>query len=118
MEIGDKFLPVGTVVLLKGGKKELMIISYCIIPSGEIYDKNGKVENMESRMFDYGGCVYPEGMVTSDQLFAFDHNQIEKIVYMGYQTEIQKKISDALKEGVKAHEEALAAEKKEQAATE
>ena len=28
-EIQDKFLPVGTVVLLKGGKKELMIMSYC-----------------------------------------------------------------------------------------
>ena len=36
MEVGERFLPIGTVVLLKGGKKELMIISYCIIPAGDI----------------------------------------------------------------------------------
>ena len=39
----EKYLPIGTVVLLKGGKKELMIIGYCILPDGaEGYDKNGK----------------------------------------------------------------------------
>ena len=84
-EVKEKFLPIGTVVLLKGGKRELMIISYCIVPSGEAYDKNGKVD-VTDKMFDYGACVYPEGMITSDQLFAFNHDQIEKIVFMGYET--------------------------------
>ena len=110
MEIQDKFLPIGTVVLLKGGKKELMIISYCIIPSGDVYDKNGKVEGIKGRMFDYGGCIYPEGMITSDQLFAFDHSQIEKVVHMGYETELQKKISEALKKEIQARDEEIAAQ--------
>ncbi|MBQ1470771.1 MAG: DUF4176 domain-containing protein [Eubacterium sp.] len=35
MEIEKKFLPIGTVVLLKGGKRELMITSYCVMPSGD-----------------------------------------------------------------------------------
>ena len=29
----EKFLPIGTVVLLKDAKKKLMIISYTIMPS-------------------------------------------------------------------------------------
>ena len=110
MEIEEKFLPIGTVVLLKGGKKELMIISYCIVPSGEAYDKNGKVD-VRDRMFDYGGCVYPEGMITSDQLFAFNHEQIEKIVYKGYETDSQKEISKVLKGGLELREKRLAEEK-------
>lgn len=108
--VGEKFLPIGTVVLLKGGKKELMIISYCIIPAGEVYDKNGKVE-MEETMFDYGGCVYPEGMITSDQLFAFNHDQIEKVCYMGYVTDNQKEISKVLKGGMEERNKRLAAQK-------
>jgi len=109
-EIKEKFLPIGTVVLLKGGKKELMIISYCIIPTGEVYDKNGKVE-MEETMFDYGGCVYPEGMITSDQLFAFNHEQIEKVCYMGYETDNQKEISKVLKAGMEERQKMVEAAK-------
>ena len=107
MEIGDKFLPIGTVVLLKGGKKELMIMSYCIIPSGEIYDKSGKVDS-KGKVFDYGACFYPEGMVTSDQLFAFNHEQIEKVCYKGYETENQKEISEVLNGGFEMLKEELA----------
>ena len=109
MEIKEKFLPIGTVVLLKGGKKELMIISYCIIPAGDVYDKNGKVE-VGDTMFDYGGCVYPEGMITSDQLFAFNHDQIEKVCYMGYETDNQKEISKVLKGGLEERAKRLAEE--------
>ena len=109
-EVKEKFLPIGTVVLLKGGKRELMIISYCIVPSGEAYDKNGKVD-VTDKMFDYGACVYPEGMITSDQLFAFNHDQIEKIVFMGYETENQKNISKILIGGLEERAKRLAAEK-------
>lgn len=97
-KIGEKFLPIGTVVLLKGGKKELMIVSYCIFPQGDVYDKNGKLDDKEfgERMYEYGGCVYPEGMLTSDQLFAFNHDQIAKVVYRGYDSDKQKTISTVL----------------------
>ena len=117
IEIKEKFLPIGTIVLLKGGKKELMIMSYCIVPTGEIYDKNGKVE-MEEKMFDYGGCVYPEGMITSDQLFAFNHDQIEKVCHMGYETDKQKEISKILIAGLEEREKMLAAKKEEKPAEE
>ena len=109
-QIGEKFLPVGTVVLLKGGQKELMIISYCIVPSGEAYDKNGRVDVTDT-MFDYGACVYPEGLVTRDQLFGFNHEQIEKVVFMGYQTDKQKAISAILVGGLEERAKRLAEEK-------
>ena len=99
MEIEERFLPIGTVVLLKGGKRELMITSYCIMPSGDVYDKNGKVD-AQGKMFDYGACFYPEGMVTSDQLFAFNHNQIARVCFTGYKTDKQKEISTILNGGL------------------
>ncbi len=112
-KIDNKFLPIGSVVLLKGGKRELMIISYCIIPNGDAYDKNGKVD-VKDKMFDYGGCVYPEGMITSDQLFAFNHDQIEKVCFKGYETEKQKEISKILIGGLEEREKRLEAEKQEE----
>ncbi len=99
MEKEERFLPIGTVVLLKGGKRELMITSYCIMPSGEVYDKNGKVENAP-QMYDYGACFYPEGMVTSDQLFAFNHDQIDRVCFKGYVTDNYKEISKVLNGGL------------------
>lgn len=95
MDIDERFLPIGTVVLLKGGKKELMIISYCVTPSGDVFDKNGKVD-VKGKMFDYGACHYPEGMVTSDQMFAFDHDNIEKVLHKGYITDDFKEINKVL----------------------
>ena len=100
--IEEKFLPIGTVVLLKGGKRELMIMSYCIMPNGDVYDKTGKID-VKGKIFDYGACFYPEGMVTSDQLFAFNHEQIERVCFKGYETERQKEISKVLKGGLEEY---------------
>ena len=95
MEKDEKFLPIGTVVLLEGGKKELMIMSYCIKPTGEVYDKDGIID-AKDKVFDYGGCLYPEGMITSNQLFAFNHDQIARVCFKGYKTEVQQEISNEL----------------------
>ena len=70
--MNDRFLPIGTVVLLKGGKKRVMIIGFCAMTK----EKPGKI-------FDYSGCIYPEGLMSSTQTCMFDHHQIEKIYYKG-----------------------------------
>jgi hypothetical protein len=106
MDMEEKFLPIGTVVLLKGGKRELMINSYCIIPNGEVYDKSGKID-ATGTMYDYGACFYPEGMVTSDQLFAFNHEQIDRICFKGYVTDKQKEISKVLVSGLEEMKKSL-----------
>lgn len=94
-EKNERFLPIGSVVLLKGGKKEVMIMSYCIMPSGKVYSPNGKLEK-KGLMFDYGGCLYPEGMIKSDQLFAFNHDQIDKVLYTGYVSDKYTELSKIL----------------------
>ena len=71
--VGEKFLPLGTVVMLKGASKRLMITGFCTMAA----------DDAESVMYDYSGCMYPEGMISSDQNSLFNHDQIEKIYHMG-----------------------------------
>ncbi len=81
----EKYLPIGTVVMLKGGSKRLMITGFCSMPTD---DKN--------KMFDYSGCMYPEGVLSSDQTALFNHDQIDKIYYMGYVDDEEKKFKSTL----------------------
>lgn len=94
----ERFLPIGTVVLLKGGKKYVMVTSYCIFPN-KVQIKEGKPIQPEKKMYEYGGCVYPEGIIDTSMSCAFNHNQIDKIIYMGYESEDQKKLSQILNSG-------------------
>lgn len=71
----DKYLPIGTVVLLKEGTKKVMITSYLIFSSG--------TKKEDKKMFDYGGCPFPEGIIESDYAVGFNHDQIEKVVHLG-----------------------------------
>lgn len=83
----DKYLPIGTVVMLKGGKKRAMITGFCITPDED-----------KTKVYDYSGCIYPEGVIKSNQVLLFDHNQIEKIYHLGLIDEEEKTFKDKLKE--------------------
>ncbi len=83
----DKFLPVGSVVLLSGGKKRVMITGYVAV---------GKETG--NKVYDYIGCLYPEGVISSDKNLLFDHNQISQVFYMGYVDDEQKGFSEKLKQ--------------------
>ena len=72
MDITEKYLPIGTVVLLKGGEKRVMIVGFCAV-----------AENDKEKVWDYSGCIYPEGLLTSTQALLFNHEQIEKIYHLG-----------------------------------
>ena len=111
----ERFLPIGSVVLLKGGKKEVMITSYCIIPNGPVVNakdiKDGQIDNKllkpqtNKEMFEYGGCLYPEGILDSNMVCAFNHEQIEKVLFVGYVSDTQKELSSALNAGYEAYKE-------------
>ena len=87
----EKFLPVGTVVMLKGGKKRLMITGFYVMDG----EKNDKI-------YDYCGCLYPEGVVSADKNALFNHEQIEKIYYMGYIDEEEKEFKSKLELALKS----------------
>lgn len=72
----NKFLPIGTVVLLKNGSKKIMITGY--LPSAK--DKPGNV-------YDYSACLFPEGVISSEQTVVFNHDQINDIISEGYSNE-------------------------------
>ena len=93
----EKFLPIGTIVLLKNGKKEVMILSYGLMPQGTVYEGDKKVSGI-GKIYDYGGCTYPEGLISSEQILGFNHEQIEKICYPGYSTPIHDEYNKFLKE--------------------
>lgn len=90
----ERFLPIGSIVLLKGGTKELMITGYCIVSEDALKDKANNPGNV--RIFDYSACTYPEGFVRTDLNILFDHNQIEKVLFEGYKTPVQEQLSKAL----------------------
>lgn len=86
----EKYLPIGTVVMLKGGKKRAMITGFCSI-SGE--DR--------SKVFDYSGCLYPEGFLSSNQTLLFNHEQIDKVFHLGLVDEEEKQFKQRLSEMIK-----------------
>ena len=88
--IGKKYLPIGTVVLLKGGEKKLMITGFYITEEGK-----------EDTIWDYNGCFYPEGLIDSKQVFLFDHSQINEVYHIGFINDEEKEFKKALDKAIK-----------------
>ena len=82
-------LPVGTVVMLEGGSKRVMIICFCSV------EKNSK------DIYDYSGCLYPEGLLSSDEICLFNHSQIEKIYHTGLIDEEETTFKEDLYKAIK-----------------
>lgn len=68
-----KFLPLGSVVLLKGGTQKLVIVA-----RGLTLKNNEKLF-----FFEYGGVLYPDGLI-NDQLAYFNHDNISKVIFEGF----------------------------------
>ena len=75
----DKYLPIGSVVLLKNGRKKIMIYGR----------KQMHVETGEE--WDYLACLYPEGNINEEFMYLFNHDQIDKVYYLGYEDEEEKR---------------------------
>ncbi len=89
-KIPEKFLPIGTVVLLNDATKRVMITGYASV-SPDTGDK----------VFDYSGCVYPEGFFDYNQVCVFDHDQIHEVFNLGMVDEEQETFMTNLKEEYK-----------------
>ncbi len=77
----DRFegtLPIGSVVLLKGANKRLMILGYSRYKAGD-----------QTKIYDYCGCTYPEGFISPDHTAVFDHSDIDQIFALGFQNDQQ-----------------------------
>lgn len=81
------YLPIGSVVLLQGGKKRVMI-----------YGRK-QIQKENQKEWDYIGCLYPEGNISEDYMYLFNHENIEKVYFLGFQDEeefqfVQDKLMD------------------------
>lgn len=82
----EKFLPIGTVVMLKDATKSVMINAYGVFSTDKVYSK-GKEVPRKKELFQYGGCLYPEGIVDPNFVCAFNHSDIKNILHMGLVTD-------------------------------
>ena len=83
----EKYLPLGSIVLLNGGKHRVMVTGFCCMASEDT-----------SKVYDYVGCLYPEGFISVDKNILFDHDQIYKVYYMGLSDNEEKEFKKNLKE--------------------
>jgi hypothetical protein len=72
-EIGEKYLPIGSVVILKNATKRIMITGFASM-SPETGDA----------VYDYSGCMYPEGFFDYNQVCVFNHEDIAQLFSKGY----------------------------------
>ncbi len=86
---GEKFLPIGTIVKLKNTNKRLMITGFYLVA-----DDNKNV------IYDYSGVAYPEGLSTSEETALFNHDQVEKIFYVGFVDEEEIEYKARLKRDI------------------
>ena len=86
-----RFLPIGSVVRLKEGKKRLMITGFLPIEQNEKGEKNG---------WDYSACLYPEGVITPTNNYLFNHSQIEEVHFIGLVDEEEEKFKEKLNKAV------------------
>lgn len=67
----SELLPIGSVVMLNGGKKRLMIYGIKQTDASSGLD------------YDYIGVLYPEGNLGNEGHFFFNSTDIEKVYYLG-----------------------------------
>lgn len=81
----EKYLPIGTVILGENSEKPLMIIGFCVT-----------TPDKPDVMYDYCGCLYPEGVVDTSKNLLFNHDKIKKVLFMGYKSEMEKEFKQKL----------------------
>ena len=79
-------LPIGSVVMMKNGKKPLMIIGYCQKDSAN-----------PDTTYDYSGVFFPEGNIGPNYQFLFNHSDIVKIFHLGLDSKERFDFIDKLK---------------------
>lgn len=80
-----KYLPVGSVVMLKGAWKKLMITGFAPIDP-----------ETKEIIYDYMACLYPEGVLDQKHNILFNHENIKKIYAIGLIDEEQKQFMKML----------------------
>lgn len=85
MEIKE-LLPIGSVVILNGGQKKLMIFGV------------KQTDNNTGTEYDYIGVLYPEGNIGEQGQFLFNQSDIEQVFFQGYEDDERDEFIEKLDE--------------------
>ena len=66
-------LPIGSIVRLKGAERKLMVCGRIVC--------NEKAD----QIYDYVGCIYPQGIIGSSEMYFFNRDGIEEYHFIGFQ---------------------------------
>jgi len=75
-----KLLPLGSIVLLENGIKKMMIF-------GRL-----QLNEVDGQTYDYSGCFYPEGLLKNQKVFLFNEEDINTLVFKGFENEEEAEI--------------------------
>ena len=98
----NEYLPIGSVVLLKGAIRKAMIIG--IIQST-------KAEDGVIKEHDYIAVMFPEGFLNTETMFMFNHDQITDVVYRGYENPERAEFLQKLEKNVALAQEIISKKK-------
>ena len=85
MNIVKNLLPAGSIVLLKGGVKKSLIIGILQINEDE-----------PDSVYDYIGVPYPEGYLGMDNTYLFQHEDINDVIFRGYDNPEREEFMDLM----------------------
>ena len=68
----QELLALGSIVVLHGGYKKLMIIGRM------------QLQGKEEKLWDYLGVLYPEGYLGDNYKFLFNNEDISEVIFEGY----------------------------------
>ena len=69
----ENLLPLGSVVLLKEGTRKLMLIGITQL-----------AQDGSDEAYDYAAVLYPEGFLGAGETILFNQEDIEEVVFTGY----------------------------------
>ena len=86
------YLPIGSVVMLKGGNKRFMIC--------------GRVQTRvpDNEIFDYTACLYPEGYIDAQNMYLFNNEDIDTLYYVGMQDAEEFRFRDLMEKELEKRE--------------
>jgi len=73
-------LPLGSIVLLENGVKKIMVF-------GRL-----QINELDKQVYDYAGCFYPEGLLKNENIFLFNDEDINTLVFKGFENEEESEI--------------------------
>lgn len=89
--INKHILPLGSVVLLKGGDIKLIIVG-----RAQLFNNEGAIG-----YFDYSALGYPQGVIAESNFAFFNDEDIKKVLFEGYRDEQEVAFADSYEENIK-----------------